>query len=106
MCVCVNNSSHASWVSSVTPTVKNLPAMQKTWVQSQGWEDPPEKGIQPTAVFLPGAFHGQRSLAGYSPWGHKESDRTERLTLFTFFMHPVSITVTVLEMDVKLLSHV
>ena len=36
---------------------------------------------QPTPVFLPGEFHGQRSLAGYSPWGHKESDRTERLTL-------------------------
>ena len=36
---------------------------------------------QPTPVFLPGEFHGQRSLAGYSPWGHKESDRTERLIL-------------------------
>ena len=32
-------------------------------------------------VFLPGKFHGQRSLAGYSPWGHKESDMTECLTL-------------------------
>ena len=31
----------------------------------------------PTLVFLPGEFHGQRSLAGYSPWGHKESDTTE-----------------------------
>ena len=35
---------------------------------------------QPTPVFLPGEFHGQRSLAGYSPWGHKESDTTEGLT--------------------------
>ena len=35
---------------------------------------------QPTPVFLPGESHGQRSLAGYSPWGHKESDRTEWLT--------------------------
>ena len=33
----------------------------------------------PTPVFLPGASHGQRSLAGYSQWGHKESNRTERL---------------------------
>ena len=33
----------------------------------------------PTPVFLPGEFHGQRSLGGYSPWGHKESDMTERL---------------------------
>ena len=31
----------------------------------------------PTLVFLPGEFHGQRSLAGYSPWGHKESDTIE-----------------------------
>ena len=31
---------------------------------------------QPTPVFLPGEFHGQRSLVGYSPWGHKESDKT------------------------------
>ena len=35
----------------------------------------------PTPVFLPGKCHGQRSLAGYSPWGHKESDMTERLSL-------------------------
>ena len=35
------------------------------------------KAWQSTPVFLPGEFHGQRSLAGYSPWGHKESDTTE-----------------------------
>ena len=35
---------------------------------------------QPAPVFLPGEFHGQRSLAGYTPWGHKESDTTEWLT--------------------------
>ena len=34
---------------------------------------------QPTPVFLPGESHGQRSLVGYSPWGRKESDMTERL---------------------------
>ena len=38
-----------------------------------------EKEWQPTPVFLPGKSHGQRSLAGYSPWSHKESDTTERL---------------------------
>ena len=32
-------------------------------------------------MFLPGKSHGQRSLAGYGQWGHKESDKTERLTL-------------------------
>ena len=36
---------------------------------------------QPTPVFLSGKSHGQRSLAGYSPWGHKELDMTEWLTL-------------------------
>ena len=35
---------------------------------------------QPAPVFLPGKFHGQRSLAGYSPWGRKESDMTEHST--------------------------
>ena len=34
-----------------------------------------------TPEFLPGEFHGQQSLMGYSPWGRKESDMTERLTL-------------------------
>ena len=56
--------------------VKNLPAMPETWVQSLGWEDPLGKW-QPAPVFLPGEFHGQRRLAGYSPWGHKESDTTK-----------------------------
>ena len=36
----------------------------------------------PTPVFLPGEFHGQRSLTGYSPWGRKEWDKTEQLTHF------------------------
>ena len=39
---------------------------------------------QPTPVFLYGEFHGLRSLVGYSPWGCKESDTTEWLTLWTF----------------------
>ena len=36
---------------------------------------------QPTLVFFPGESHGHRSLVVYSPWGHKDSDRTEQLTL-------------------------
>ena len=40
-----------------------------------------KKAWQPTAVLLPGEFHGQRSLMGYNPWGRKEWDTTERLTL-------------------------
>ena len=39
---------------------------------------------QPTPVFLPGKSHGQRSLAGHSPWGHKESDTTEHTCIKTY----------------------
>ena len=45
------------------------------------WKLPWRRKWQPIPVFLPGEFQGQRSLAGYSPWGHKESDMTEWLTL-------------------------
>ena len=58
-------------------TIKNVPAMHETKVQSLGQEDLLEKGMVPTPVFLLGEFHVQRSLAGYSPWGCKESDVTE-----------------------------
>ena len=57
--------------------VTNVPAMQENQVQSLGQEDPLEKGMVPTPVFLPGESHGQRSLKGHSPWGCKESDTTE-----------------------------
>ena len=116
-----------TWVraSLVAQPVKNPPAVQMTWVQSLGQEDPLEKEMathfstlawkipwmeesgglrsmgsrrvgqdratslslftfmhwrrkwQPTSVLLPGKFHGQRSLVGYSPWDHKELDMTE-----------------------------
>ena len=57
--------SWASLVASlVAQLVKNLPAMQETWVRSLGWEDPLDKGREglPTPVFLPGESHRQRSL--------------------------------------------
>ena len=54
---------------------KNPPLVQDTL----GREDPLQKEWQPTPVFLPGESHGQRSLVGYSLWGHKELDMTERL---------------------------
>ena len=63
-------------------SVKNLPAMQESWVQSLGWEDPWLGGghgnpLQYSCLENP---HGQRSLAGCSPWGRKELDMTERLS--------------------------
>ena len=56
---------------------KNSPVMQETQVQSQtSWT----MEWVPTSVFLPGEFHGQRSLAGYSPWVCKQLDATVWLT--------------------------
>ena len=72
-----------SWLveaSLVAQKVKNLPAMQDSWIWSLGGEDPMEKRMA-TLVFLPGEFHGQRSLESYSPWGHKKLDTTEQLSL-------------------------
>ena len=65
--------------SLVAHMVKNLPAIQETQVQSLGQEDPRRREWQPTPV-LPGEFHGQRSLAGYSPRALKGSDTTEQLS--------------------------
>ena len=63
--------------SLIAQLVKNPPAMQEIpfnpWVGKIPWR----REWQPTLVFLPGEFHGQRSLVGYSPWGHKQSDTTE-----------------------------
>ena len=54
--------------------VKHLPTMRETQVQSLGWEDPLEKEMATHSSTL-----GRRSVVGYSPWGRKESDTTERL---------------------------
>ena len=58
--------------SLVAQMVKNLPAMQETWVQSLGWKDLMEKGMA-----IHGEVHGQWSLASSSLWGCKESDTTQ-----------------------------
>ena len=77
---------------SLVKQVKNhLPVQesQETGVQSLGQEDPLEEGWQPTPVFLPEKYYGHRSLAGYMPQGHKESDMTERLNTHTH-MHSLA----------------
>ena len=60
-----------SWASLVAQLVKNLPAMQETWVGKIPWK----RERLPAPVFWPGQFHGL-----YSPWGRKESDTTEQLS--------------------------
>ena len=96
--------------------VKNLPAMQETWVQPLGWEDPLEKGMATHSSILrlpcgsagkesacivedlgsiprlgrspregksyPLQYSGLENAMDYSPWGHKESDMIEQLSLF------------------------
>ena len=56
--------------------VKNLPAMQETWVQSLGWEDPLKKGKASHSSILAWSIHGL-----YSLWGRKELDTAEQLSL-------------------------
>ena len=60
----------------IAELVKNLPAMRETWVQSLGWEDPLEKGKATHSSILTWEFHEL-----YSPWGCKESNTTEQLSL-------------------------
>ena len=63
----VYGPSWAIWASLMAQMAKNLPAMQGTWVQSLGWEDPLEKWMATHS----GRPNGQRSLAGYSSWNHR-----------------------------------
>ena len=70
------------WASQVALVVKNLPANAGE-VRDMGWipgsgSSPGGGKWQPTPIFLPENFLGQRNLTGYSPWGHKELDMTER----------------------------
>ena len=76
------SSFHFHFTFLLTQTVKNLPAMQETWVRSLGLKDRSlEKGTAPSPVLLPGESHGQRSREGYWPRGRQESHGTEPLTL-------------------------
>ena len=80
----INTSEQNCWVlwaSLVAQTVKKLPAVWETWVQSLVWTIPWGGNWQPTLVFLPREFHGQRSLASYIPLCCRESDMPERLIL-------------------------
>ena len=59
------------------------PAMWETWFNSWVGKIPWRREQLTTPVFWPGESRGQKSLAGYSPWGHKESDTTKRLLLLS-----------------------
>ena len=87
------------WASLVAHRVKNLPSMQETQVWSLGGEDPWENRTATHSSILHEEFHGQRSLVGYNPWGHKESDTTERL------IHSLSKCLMCLESQEAVSSH-
>ena len=59
---------------------KESATVQEIWVRALVGKILWRRKWQPTPVFLPGESHGQRSLVGYSPGGHKELDTTEQLT--------------------------
>ena len=63
--------------------LKGLPRMQETQVRSLSWEDPLEKEMAAHSSTLAWRIPWGRSLLGYSPWGRKESDTTERLHSLT-----------------------
>ena len=64
-----------SFTKNCLKFMMSLIAQDNPWVGKIPWR----RKWQPTPVVLPGESHGGRSLVGYSPWGHKESDMTERL---------------------------
>ena len=75
--------------SLVAQTVENLPATQETLVQSLGQEDPLEKGMVTHSSILAWRIPWTKELEGHSPWGRKESDTTELLTLW--LIHHVAV---------------
>ena len=67
-----------TYASLVAQMIKNLPAVQETWVLSLGWEDPLEKGMATHSSILAWRIPWTEEPGGlYSPWGCKESDMTE-----------------------------
>ena len=78
----ITKTNNTLGASLVAQAIWNLLAVQETGVWSLGREDRWRREWPPTAVFLPGEFHGQGSLAGYSPWSLKELDTTEWLSFF------------------------
>ena len=84
ICVCVCTHTHTHTHTGFLSFLYHKPSViQETQLPLLGREDPWRRKWLPTPVFLPGEFHRQKSLAGYIPSGHKESDTTERLTLST-----------------------
>ena len=65
----------------VALSVKNLLSMQETGVRSLSWEEPVEEDMATHPSILAWRIHGQRSLVGHSPWGCKELNTNEQLSM-------------------------
>ena len=104
-------NSHSPWIriallfqtSLVAQSVKNMSSVKEMGVWSLGWEDPLKKEMATHFFFLPGKSHGQRSLAGYSPWDHKSwtqfSDKTtttQTTKLHGFKCCPLALFIVIL----------
>ena len=70
-------SNYSAVHSLVAQLVQNLLAMWETRVRSLCWEDPLEKGLQPTPVYLPGESLWTEEPGGLQLWGHKVLDMTK-----------------------------
>ena len=77
------------WQSGKESTCQCRRQRFSPWVRTVPWS----RKWQPTPISLPGKFHGQRSLVGYCPWGHKESDMTERLSMHAI-IHTIYVSTT------------
>ena len=85
VCVCAKHDKINGGFPDGTNSKEPLPMQvtQETQVRSLGQEEPSSRKWQPALIFLPAKLHGQRSLAGYSPLGCKESGMTECLITHT-----------------------
>ena len=87
--LCIMYDLFIKWASPVAQLVKkpltDTKDIRKVDSVTGSGRSPGEGKWQPTPVFLPGKFHGQRRWGGYSPWGHKESDITEHAHMRVFY---------------------
>ena len=83
------------WTFLVAQGVKNLPAMQKTWVQSLGPEDPLEKGMATHSNILDWKILWTEKLTGYSQWDRKELDTSKQLIHIHHESNSVTLAIVV-----------
>ena len=77
------SNQQGTGASLVAQSIKKLPAVQETQVQSLGQEDPLEKEMATHSSILLGELRGQRRLVGYSPWSHKSRTQLSNSTTTT-----------------------